>query len=57
MNPVLFPCREGIFSYSPAVRSTQFPVQWLPGALAPAVRRPEPEADHSPPSSAEVKNM
>jgi hypothetical protein len=28
----------------------------LPGALSPEVKRPGPEADHSPLSSAEVKN-
>jgi hypothetical protein len=28
----------------------------LPGALSPRVKRPGPEADHSPPTSAEVKN-
>jgi hypothetical protein len=29
---------------------------WVPGALSLGVKRPEREADHSPPSSAEVKN-
>jgi hypothetical protein len=28
---------------------------WLPGALTPGVNLPEREADHSPPSRAEVK--
>jgi hypothetical protein len=36
--------------------STQTSIQWLPGAISPRVKRPEHEADHSPPSSAEVKN-
>jgi hypothetical protein len=31
------------------------PTQWLPGALSLGVKRPEREAYHSPPSSAEVK--
>jgi hypothetical protein len=34
---------------------TQPPIQWVPGALSLGVKRPEREADHSPPSSAEVK--
>jgi hypothetical protein len=36
---------------------TQPPIQWVPGALSPAVRRPGREADHSPAASAEVKKM
>jgi hypothetical protein len=35
---------------------TQPPIQWVPGALSLGVKRQEREADHSPPSSAEVKN-
>jgi len=31
------------------------PIQWAPGALPLGVKRPERETDHSPPSSAEVK--
>jgi hypothetical protein len=34
---------------------TQSPIQWVPGALSLGVKRPGREADHSPPSSAEVK--
>jgi hypothetical protein len=34
---------------------TQPPIQWVPGALSLGVKRPLREADHSPPSSAEVK--
>jgi hypothetical protein len=30
------------------------PTQWVPGALSLGVNRPGSEADHSPPSSAEV---
>jgi hypothetical protein len=37
-------------SSSPALRFTQLPILWVPG-----VRQPRPEADHSPPASAEVK--
>jgi hypothetical protein len=38
-----------------ALEPTEPPVQWVPGALFLGVRRPGREADHSPPSSAEVK--
>jgi hypothetical protein len=34
---------------------TQPPIQWVPGALSLGVRRLGHEADHSSPSSAEVK--
>jgi hypothetical protein len=40
----------------PALGPTQPPIQWVRGALSLGVKRPEGEADHSPPSSAEVKN-
>jgi hypothetical protein len=33
------------------------PIQWVPGALSPVVKRPGREVDHSPPTSAEVKQM
>jgi hypothetical protein len=33
----------------------QPPIQWVPGALSLGVKLPEREADHSPPSSAEIK--
>jgi hypothetical protein len=39
----------------PAVGSNEPPIQSAPGALSLGVKRPEREADHSPPSSAEVK--
>jgi hypothetical protein len=49
----------GIFLFTTASRTalgpTQPPVQWVPGALSLEVTRPGREADHSPPSSAEVK--
>jgi hypothetical protein len=32
------------------------PIQWVPGVLCMRVKRPGREADHSSPSSAEVKN-
>jgi hypothetical protein len=34
---------------------TQPPIQWVPGVLSVGVKRPGREDDHSPPSSAEVK--
>jgi hypothetical protein len=37
--------------------STQPPLQWVPGALSPGVKRPGLEVDNSPPTSAEVKKM
>jgi len=40
----------------PALGPTQPPIQWVRGALFLGVKRPGREADHSPPSSAEVKN-
>jgi hypothetical protein len=38
-----------------ALGPTQPPIQWVPEALSLGVKRPGREADHSPPSSAEVK--
>jgi hypothetical protein len=40
-----------------ALRPTQHPIQWVPGALSKEVKRLGSEADHSPPTSAEVKKM
>jgi hypothetical protein len=42
---------------TPALRSTQPPIQQVPGALSPGVKRPGREANHSPPDSTEVKKM
>jgi hypothetical protein len=39
----------------PALRPTQPPIQWVPWALSLGVKRLVREANHSPPSSAEVK--
>jgi hypothetical protein len=39
-----------------ALGPTQPPIQWVRGALSLGIKRPGREADHSPPSSAEVKN-
>jgi hypothetical protein len=50
----------GIFLFTTVSRTglgpTQPPIQWVPRALSLGVKRPGREADHSPPSSAEVKN-
>jgi hypothetical protein len=49
----------GIFLFHTASRPvlgpTEPPIQWVPGALSLGLKRPECEADHSPPYSAEVK--
>jgi len=50
----------GIFFFAPASRPVLMHIQplieWIPRALAPGENRPAHEDDHSPPSSAEVKN-
>jgi hypothetical protein len=38
-----------------ALGPAQPPIQWVPGALSPGVKRPGCDADHSPPTSAEAK--
>jgi hypothetical protein len=48
-----------IFHFSmlsrPPLGLTQHPIQWALETLSPEVKRQEHEADHSPPTSAEVK--
>jgi hypothetical protein len=39
----------------PALGPTVSPIQRLPGAISPGVKRPKSEPDHSPPSNAEAK--
>jgi hypothetical protein len=48
-----------LFSKSPRPTpgSTQPPIQWVPVALSPGLKRSGREADHSPPTSAEVKKI
>jgi hypothetical protein len=48
-----------LFSKSsrPALGSTQPPIQWVTADLSPGVQRPGREADHSPPTGAEVNKM
>jgi hypothetical protein len=38
-----------------ALRPTQPPIQWVPGALSMGVKQPGREAGHSPPATAKVK--
>jgi hypothetical protein len=40
----------------PTLGPSQSSIQSLPAALSSGIKRPGREADHSPPSSAEVKN-
>jgi hypothetical protein len=48
-----------IFSVSSrrALGPTQPPIEWVLGAFSPGVKRQGREADHSPPTGAEVKKM
>jgi hypothetical protein len=41
---------------TPTTGLTQRPLQWLPGTISPEVKRPGRESDHSPPSSAVIKD-
>jgi hypothetical protein len=58
----VFESRQGIGIFllttvsRPALGPTQSPIHWVPGALSLGIKRPGCEADHSPPSSAELKN-
>jgi hypothetical protein len=44
-------------SSTPALGSTQPHIQYVPGDISPGVKRPGREADHSPPTTVEVKKM
>jgi hypothetical protein len=56
----LIPRKGKIFLLSiaatPATGSTQPPIHWVLGALSLGVKKLEHEVDHSPLSSAEIKN-
>jgi hypothetical protein len=56
---VRIPVREKYVSFStssrPVLGLTQPPVQWIPVAFPTEVKWPGHEADHLPPTSAEVK--
>jgi hypothetical protein len=60
MAGVRFPARATDFSLLHRVQTSSgahpVPVQRVPGALSSGVKLPGHEADHSSPSSAEVKN-
>jgi hypothetical protein len=43
-------------SSRPVLGPTQPPIKWVTGALSPGIKRPGREADHSSPTSAEVKD-
>jgi hypothetical protein len=48
----------GIFLFTMSrttLEPTQLPIQWVPGALSLGVKQPGREADHSPPTGAEIK--
>jgi hypothetical protein len=53
--------KQNIFLYSTAPTAvpglTQPPIQWVSGIIFLQVKRLGREADHSPPTSAEVKKM
>jgi hypothetical protein len=53
--PVPFPTRQDSLSSLQRPHRLQPPVQWVPGALSPAVKRPGREADNSTSLSAEFK--
>jgi hypothetical protein len=56
----LIPGRDKIFHFSRASRPDlgpiQPPIQWVLGLFPSGVKWPRREADHSPPSAADVKN-
>jgi hypothetical protein len=43
-------------TFRPVLGPTQPPIQWVPGVLSLGVKWLGCEADHSPPSSAEINN-
>jgi hypothetical protein len=64
MKPIVAEYKNSpLFSYlilkirlsRPALGPTQPPIQWVPGALSLGVKQLGREADHSPPSRAEIK--
>jgi hypothetical protein len=48
-------CQIILTVWRKALGPTQPPTQWVPEALSLGVKRPGHESNHSPPSSAEVK--
>jgi hypothetical protein len=45
-----------LHNIQPGSGPTEPPVKWVPGFFPSMLKRPGREVDHSPPSSAEVKN-
>jgi hypothetical protein len=41
--------------FRPVLAPTQPPIEWVTGALSPGIKRKGREADHSPPTTADVK--
>jgi hypothetical protein len=52
--PVFF---QAIINLYGEYRTPLVPVKWVPGSLSPGIKRQGREADHTPPSSAEAKNV
>jgi hypothetical protein len=49
------PGNARFFSSPQRLGPIESPIQWVPGALSPGIKRLGCEVDHSPPTSAEVK--
>jgi hypothetical protein len=49
------PSSPFFISSTPALGPTEPPIQWVPGAASPGVKQSGLEADHSPPTIADVK--
>jgi hypothetical protein len=54
------PCRDKVFLFSiasgPALRPKSSPIQWVQSAISMGLKGPGREAEHSPPTSTEIKN-
>jgi hypothetical protein len=48
---------EFVFIVTTNVKPIQLPIQWGSGALSLRVKQPGREADHSPPTSGEIKKI
>jgi hypothetical protein len=52
---------QGLFLFvsapRPALKRIQTPIKWITVSVSPGVKRPVREADHSPPSSAQVAGI
>jgi hypothetical protein len=52
----MYNCNSHINTVHAFLGPTQPPIKWVPGTLTPGVKQLGHEAEHSPPSSAKVKN-